>query len=200
MIAASAYVGRTSVIGAAYRPLLSGAMDEAGEVTVGENAWIGEFCVVGGGVVIGNSTILDHYSHVEQGARIGDRVLLIYRAHVCAEVIVGTDSVIGGFIGERTTVGKDCRIFGSVVHQHLEPSSPWDADSSMENGAVIEDNVFIGFGAKVTSSVRIGSRAYICAGAVVSRDVPPRHVAHGVNKFVDYREWQGPLSRSSFFA
>ena len=45
---------------------------------------------------------------------------------------------------------------------------------------IIEDDVWIGAGAKILAGVKIGKGAVIGAGAVVTRDVPPYTVVAGV--------------------
>jgi acetyltransferase-like isoleucine patch superfamily enzyme len=45
---------------------------------------------------------------------------------------------------------------------------------------VIERNVWLGAGATVLQGVTVGSDAVVAAGAVVTRDVPPRTLAAGV--------------------
>jgi maltose O-acetyltransferase len=56
-----------------------------------------------------------------------------------------------------------------VRHTELPPSGP----------VVIEDNVWIGSKVVILPGVRIGSRAVIGAGSIVTKDVPPRCVAAG---------------------
>ena len=45
---------------------------------------------------------------------------------------------------------------------------------------VIEDDVWIGFGAVIMSGVRIGKGAVIAAGAIVTKNVPPYTIVGGV--------------------
>lgn len=53
---------------------------------------------------------------------------------------------------------------------------------------VLEDDVWIGYGATVLSGVRIGQGAVVAAGAVVNRDVPPYAIVGGVPaKVIKYR-------------
>lgn len=59
--------------------------------------------------------------------------------------------------------------------------------------------MFIGFDAIVVGEITIGGSAYICAGSIVTRDVPPQHVVYGVNKVIPYSEWPGDLRHSPFF-
>ncbi len=61
------------------------------------------------------------------------------------------------------------------------------------------DNAVIGFDALVIGPVKIGSNSYVCAGAIVSKNVPPNSVVYGVNKIVSYKSWNGNLSKSKFF-
>jgi serine O-acetyltransferase len=49
---------------------------------------------------------------------------------------------------------------------------------------VIEDEVYIGAGAKVLGGIRVGHGAVIGANAVVTRDVPPRATVVGSNRIV----------------
>lgn len=50
---------------------------------------------------------------------------------------------------------------------------------------IIEDDVYIGAGAKVLGNVRIGSHAVIGANAVVTRDVPAGAVVVGANRILN---------------
>jgi maltose O-acetyltransferase len=54
-------------------------------------------------------------------------------------------------------------------HSELPPSKP----------VVIEDNVWIGSKVVILPGVRIGSRAVIGAGSIVTKNIPPRCVAAG---------------------
>lgn len=196
-----AYIAETAVIDAPLRPLLGGHIQSVNILSrFGPNVWIGTYAVLQPGVTIGADSIIGDGCIVESRVKIGSRVLLTYRAHVCEAVSIGDDSIVGGFVGERTTIGRSSRIFGSVVHSHHDPIAGWDAPSSMEPGAEIKDSSFVGFGALITGAVRIGPRAYVCAGAIVSRDVPAMHVAYGVNKVCPSSEWRGPLRDSPLFS
>lgn len=53
---------------------------------------------------------------------------------------------------------------------------------------IIEDDVWIGFGATVMSGVRVSQGAVVAAGAVVTKDVPPYSIVGGVPaKVIKYR-------------
>lgn len=53
---------------------------------------------------------------------------------------------------------------------------------------IIDDDVWIGYGATILSGVHIGQGAVIAAGAVVTRDVPPYAIVGGIPaKILKYR-------------
>jgi len=53
---------------------------------------------------------------------------------------------------------------------------------------IVEDDVWIGYGATILSGVRIGQGAIVSAGAVVTKDVPPYAIVGGVPaKVIKYR-------------
>lgn len=53
---------------------------------------------------------------------------------------------------------------------------------------IVDDDVWIGYGATILSGVHIGQGAVIAAGAVVTRDIPPYAIAAGVPaKVIKYR-------------
>ena len=53
-------------------------------------------------------------------------------------------------------------------------------EATSKGDIIIDDDVWIGYGATILSGVHIGQGAVITAGAVVSRDVPPYSVSGGV--------------------
>jgi serine acetyltransferase len=50
----------------------------------------------------------------------------------------------------------------------------------MPKGATIEDDVVIGGGCTIMPGITIGERSFIAAGAVVTKDIPPRSLVVGV--------------------
>lgn len=73
-------------------------------------------------------------------------------------------------IGSRCLIASMVGIYASQ-HHHV---------GSSRKGIVIEDQCWLGTGAKVMDGVTIGHGSVIGAGAVVTRDIPPYSIAVGV--------------------
>lgn len=64
----------------------------------------------------------------------------------------------------------------------------FDTVTTNKGDVIIEDDVWIGYGAIIMSGVRIGQGAIIAAGAVVTKDVEPYAIVGGVPaKVIKYR-------------
>jgi len=188
-----------AVIGKPFRKLLDGNQEEPTKTTIGENTYVGYYAIVGGGSIIGPKTIIDDYSIIESRVLIGKECLAIYRAQIGNDTQIGDKCVIGGLVTERTIIGNNCRVFGKIIHLHHNPLLGWDEEEATEESPIIRDNVFIGFGAIIAGNITIGPKAYICANAIITKDVPEFYVASGTNQIVHFSKWMGRLSSSPFF-
>ena len=62
------------------------------------------------------------------------------------------------------------------------------SESFGKGDIIVDDDVWIGYGATILSGVHIGQGAVVAAGAVVTRDVPPYAIVGGVPaKVIKYR-------------
>lgn len=63
-----------------------------------------------------------------------------------------------------------------------------DRDTNSKGSIIVEDEVWIGYGAIILSGVTIGKGSIIAAGAIVVRDVPPYAIVGGnPARFIRYR-------------
>jgi acetyltransferase-like isoleucine patch superfamily enzyme len=195
------HVAQVTVINAPFRPLLDGRrVPSRGKGRIGRGTWIGNYTTIGRGARIGANAIIEDYVQIQSGAEIGERVLLTSRSYVGLGAVIGDDCVIRGHIGDRCRVGKGCRIAGDLIHRQLDPTIPWDDPAAEEPSPVIEDRAFVGWRALIIGDVTVGAGAYICAGALITRNVPAGHVACNRNEIIPPDEWKGPLGKSPFFA
>lgn len=113
------------------------------------------------GIEIGDGTYLGKDVLIETNCRIGRYVLLANRV-----------GIIGRHDHDFRTAGVPVR-FSPWVGSRRNPSPHRD------DTAVVEDDVWIGFGAMLLSPVRVGRGAIVAAGAVVTRDVAPYDIVAG---------------------
>lgn len=120
-------------------------------------------------------------------------------------------------IGNYTHINRGCTIDArggitignsvSISHNVCLMTGGHDYKSSNFQGVykriVIEDHVWIGVGAIILQGVTIGRGAVVCAGAVVTKDVPPHSIVGGIPakvigtrpSYMDYKcIWDAPLS------
>lgn len=195
----SAEISAGSIIGKLYRKFLDGTREDVEETSLLLNTYIGCYSIVGNGSKINENVVIDDYCLIESRVKIGRSSLVTNRAQICNDATIGSGCVIGGFIGERTIIGDNCRIFGKIVHSHNNPCLGWDDDEAMENAPTIGDYVFVGFNALIIGGITIGEKSYICAGAIVTKDIPSFHIAFGKNNFTHFSNWSGELKKSKYF-
>jgi len=65
-------------------------------------------------------------------------------------------------------------------HRRIVLGGPFEKGSIEGAPIIIEDDVWINFGAAILKGVRIGRGAVVAAGSVVTKDVPPWTLVAGV--------------------
>jgi acetyltransferase-like isoleucine patch superfamily enzyme len=136
--------------------VFAGARIGAGAI-VGDQAYVRERTVIGAGSVIGRGTAVDN------DVVVGERVRVQTDVYLTAYSEVEDDA----FIGPGVLTTND-----STMARH-------DEDYPVR-GAVFRRACRVGGAAVLVPGVEIGEEAFVAAGAVVTRDVPPRGVAMGV--------------------
>jgi acetyltransferase-like isoleucine patch superfamily enzyme len=170
-----------------------------------------------------NSIELGHRVRIDRDVRLRNikrntKICLGDRACLGRGVNVKVHPGEGGKIeiGDRTSIGpysclsglfikigKDCLIAPHVGifannHVYADPTLPIVEQGHSYEGIVIEDDCWLGYGAKVMDGVKISQGSVIGAGAVVTRDIPPYSVAVGVPaKVISRREQMSGQSQRS---
>lgn len=98
------------------------------------------------------------------------------KVHLGNNVGFGTNCVIMSdmVIGNDVMVAPQAAFLSRYTHRYdVVGTSMFQSPRDDRGEIVIEDDVWIGFGAIILSGVRIGRGSVIAAGAIVREDVPP---------------------------
>jgi acetyltransferase-like isoleucine patch superfamily enzyme len=148
---------------------------------------------------IGDGTVVSTGAIVFAGSRVGARVIVGDQSCVRERVTLGDDVVIGraALVENDTTIGALTRIQAEAyitAYSTLEdnvfvaPCVVTTNDNFMGRtekrlelmrGPTIRRGARIGGGAVLCPGVEIGEEAFVGAGAVVTKDVPPRALVVG---------------------
>jgi acetyltransferase-like isoleucine patch superfamily enzyme len=115
---------------------------------------------------------------------IGTVVPVELVTYTCGRIEIGSHTFInyGSSIAARASVkvGLHCHLgHYTFVMDNDQHDLVTHTDLPQSHPVVIEDHVWIGSKVVILPGVRIGTRAVIGAGSIVTKDVPPRSVAAG---------------------
>jgi acetyltransferase-like isoleucine patch superfamily enzyme len=149
--------------------------------------------------VIGAGTVVSTGAIVFAGSTVGERVVLGDQSCVRERVKIGDDVVIGrgSLVENDTTIGALTKVQAgayitaySTLEEHVfvAPCVVTTNDNFMGRterrhelmkGPTIRRGARIGGGAILCPGIEVGEEAFVGAGAVVTKDVPPRAVVVG---------------------
>ena len=122
------------------------------------------------GCRIGDETRVGPFVEIQRGAAVGARCKIQSHAFVCEGVEIQDEVFVGHgvvFINDR---------FPAATDEAGLPKT--DADWELER-TLVERRASIGSGATILGGVRIGERALVGAGAVVTHDIAPGETVVG---------------------
>jgi UDP-2-acetamido-3-amino-2,3-dideoxy-glucuronate N-acetyltransferase len=141
----------------------SAYVDEGAVVGDGTRVW--HFCHVMAGAILGCDCSLGQNVFVADGVRIGNRVK-----------IQNNVSVYGGVTLEDDVLCGPSMVFTNVRN----PRSAFPTPPGRYQATLVRRGVTIGANATIVCGTTVGKWAFIAAGAVVTRDVPPNSLMAGV--------------------
>jgi acetyltransferase-like isoleucine patch superfamily enzyme len=145
--------------------------------------------IVEDGVDIGSGTRIWEFSKIRAGAVIGKNVTIGMNVYIGPGVIVGDNCKIqnNASIYEPATLGAGVFIGpGAILTNDKYPKATGPGGEKLgagdwsRVGVKLEPNCSVGAGAICVAPVTVGSGAMVAAGAVVTRDVPPKETWAGV--------------------
>lgn len=136
---------------------------------------IHETAIVDRGAKIGAGTAVWHWTHVREGAQIGQDCVLGQNVYVAPTVVIGRGVKIQNNVSiyDGVTLEDDVFCGPSAVFTNVRtPRSHVDRSSAFEP-TLVKRGATIGANATVVCGVTIGEYAFVGAGAVVTHDVTP---------------------------
>ena len=138
--------------------------------------------IVDDGAVLGDGTRVWHWVHVSAGARIGARCSLGQNVYVGNRVVVGDNVKIQNNVSVYDNVTLEDDVFCGPSMVFTNVHNPRSAVSRKDEyrDTLVRRGATLGANCTIVCGVTIGEHAFVGAGAVVTRDVPPFALMAGV--------------------
>jgi acetyltransferase-like isoleucine patch superfamily enzyme len=148
---------------------------------IGDGTIVSTGAIVFAGSTIGARVILGDQSCVRERVRVGDDVVLGRGSLIENDTTVGARTKIQAeaYITAYSTLEDDVFIAPCVVTTNDNFMGRTEKRHDLIKGPTIRRGARIGGGAILCPAVEIGEEAFVGAGAVVTKDVPPRKLVVG---------------------
>jgi len=173
-------------------PLLLGRVGR--NVTFGANVVLRHphKIMIGDNVVVDDGCVLDAKGTSNSGITIGEGVFIGRNTILSCkngDIVVDDHANIGFnceiFSGSTVRLGKHVLVAAYTYlvggdHEYQRTDTPVLYQGRVSRGIEVDDNVWLGAHVVIADGVRVGRDAIIGAGAVVTGEIPPFHIAAGV--------------------
>src|SRR5215471_17126496 len=139
------------------------------DVKLGTNVRLSKFINLYG-CEIGDETKIGAFVEIQKNASVGKRCKISSHTFICEGVTI-EDNV---FIGHGVMFVNDMYPRATAAGGTLQTEQDWKVEKTL-----VKQGASIGTGVTVLANVTIGEEAIVGAGAVVTRDVPPRTIVAG---------------------
>lgn len=148
---------------------------------LGDGTIVSTGAIVFAGSTVGARVILGDQSCLRERVRVGDDVVLGRGSLIENDTSVGARTKIqaGAYITAYSLLEDDVFIAPCVVTTNDNFMGRTERRHELIKGPTIRRGARIGGGAILCPAVEIGEEAFVGAGAVVTKDVPPRMLVVG---------------------
>ncbi len=162
-------------------PRSTAKRDPLPPTTIGDGTIVSTGAIVFAGSSIGARVILGDQSCVRERVEIGDDVVLGRGSYIENDTTVGALTKIQAeaYITAYSTLEDNVFIAPCVVTTNDNYMGRTEKRLSQMRGPTIRRGARVGGGAILCPGVEIGEEAFVGAGAVVTKDVPPRKLVVG---------------------
>lgn len=177
----SASVQKTSAL--AEEASIAGAETAADKAETAEKPYFAHpTAVIDEGCKIGTGTKIWHFSHIMSGAEIGERCNIGQNVVISPGVKIGNGVKIQNNVSVYTGVICEDDVFlgPSMVFTNVINPRSFIERKDEYRPTIIKKGATIGANATIVCGHTIGEYAFVGAGAVVTKDVPPHALVAGV--------------------
>jgi UDP-2-acetamido-3-amino-2,3-dideoxy-glucuronate N-acetyltransferase len=138
--------------------------------------------VVDAGASIGNDTKIWHFCHISAKSVMGSNCSLGQNVFVADNVVIGNNVKIQNNVSLYDGVILEDDVFcgPSVVFTNVVNPRSFVVRKNEYKKTIIKKGATIGANSTIVCGVTVGEYAFVAAGAVVCKDVPPYSVVMGV--------------------
>jgi UDP-2-acetamido-3-amino-2,3-dideoxy-glucuronate N-acetyltransferase len=144
--------------------------------------WKHESAIVDEGAHVGEDTKVWHFTHVCAGARVGARCTLGQNVYVAPTAVLGDGVRVQNNVSiyDGVVIDDEAFIGPSAVFTNVATPRAFVSRKHAYAPTRVGRGATIGANATIVCGHRIGEYAFVGAGAVVTRDVPPHALVVGV--------------------
>ena len=177
-------VGEYAVLGKRPKlgPKSTAASSELPGLVVGAGSTISTQAIVYAGTVIGERTIIGDQAFVRERCTVGDGTVIGRGVTVENDTRIGAGCRVQSqsYITAKSVLEDDVFIAPCVVTTNDNLMGRTERRHALLKGPTIRRGARIGGAVCICPGLEIGEEAFVGAGAVVTKDVPPRTVVVGV--------------------
>lgn len=185
MLDDNVWVSDQAVLGRAPRPAPTSAVSTPPALPalhVGQASIIGTGAVVYQGTTVGDHTMIGDHAFVRDRCQIGSHVIVGSHVTIENEVRIGdyTKLQTGVYLCAWVTIEDHCFIAPCVVTTNDNFMGRTARRFAARGGCIIRHGARVGANVTLLPNVEVGAEAFVAAGAIVTRDVPPAMLVMGV--------------------
>jgi acetyltransferase-like isoleucine patch superfamily enzyme len=149
--------------------------------TIGDNTVVSTGAIVFAGSSVGANCVVGDQSCIRERVSMADDCILGRGSLIENDTTVGAGTRIqaGAYITAYSTLEEDVFIAPCVVTTNDNFMGRTERRRELMRGPTIRRGARIGGGAILCPAIEVGEEAFVGAGAVVTKDVPPRVVVVG---------------------
>ena len=178
------WVGDGAVLGRSPRPAPTSAVQTPPDLPplrIGAGSIVGAGAVIYRGTSVGERTMIGDHAFVRDRCQVGSHVIIGSHVTLENEVRVGDFSKLqtGVYLCAWVTVEDHCFVAPCVVTTNDNYMGRTQRRLRERGGCTIRRGARVGANVTLLPNVEVGQEAFVAAGSIVTRDVPPRTLVMG---------------------